>query len=52
MSTVTEQSRRRFLQFLAGSPLIAAGSLPAFAGEAAVASCPIRSCGRRRTSAR
>ena len=26
-------SRRRFLQFLAGSPLLASGALPAFAGE-------------------
>src|ERR1700760_2667084 len=31
---VRAESRRRFLQYLAASPLFASGSLPAFAGEA------------------
>ncbi|HZP76982.1 MAG TPA: alpha-hydroxy acid oxidase [Pseudolabrys sp.] len=35
MSSITAQSRRKFLQFLAGSPLLA-GSLPALAGEAII----------------
>jgi hypothetical protein len=34
---VQAASRRRFLQFLAGSPLWAAGALEAFAGAAASA---------------
>ena len=42
-------NRRKFLQFLAGSPLLAAGGFSAFAGEGPTAgtSFPTPSCGRR-----
>src|SRR5437016_6001433 len=35
--SITEHSRRKFLQFLAGSPLVASSGLSAFAGEGPVA---------------
>jgi hypothetical protein len=43
-------SRRRFIQFLAASPLFAGRSLSALAAEPFRSGRPIRSCGRRATT--
>ena len=53
MTLIADQvtSRRRFIQFLAASPLFAGTSLSAFAQEASSRSGrPIRSSGRRATT--